>query len=182
MSTGSAIERIIEESDVEERRIDACRQTGKSERVYVASSWRNNLQIAVVHALRAAGMEVYDFKNPPGGTGFKWQQVMHPDLYTPDSNICDADDYIAALQTPIAEAGFNSDMDALRWADTCVLVLDCNKSAHLELGWAVAAGRRTAILLNPDQNNKVVPELMYKMVDHVSPSLFDLLGFLGVED
>lgn len=38
---------------------------------------------------------------------------------------------------------------------------------------------RTAILLD---GPIVVPELMYKMVDYLAPSLFDLLGWLGVED
>lgn len=32
--------------------------------IYVASSWRCARQPAVVAALRAAGHEVYDFKNP----------------------------------------------------------------------------------------------------------------------
>ena len=39
-------------------------------RIYVASSWRNPYQPEVVAALRKAGHEVYDFRNPkdnPGG-------------------------------------------------------------------------------------------------------------------
>jgi len=42
-------------------------------RIYVASSWRNPYQPEVVAALRKAGHEVYDFRNPednPGG--FHW--------------------------------------------------------------------------------------------------------------
>ena len=42
-------------------------------RIYVASSWRNKYQPEVVAALRKAGHEVYDFRNPkdnPGG--FHW--------------------------------------------------------------------------------------------------------------
>jgi len=60
-----------------------------------------------------------------------------------------------------------------------VLVLPCGRSAHLELGWAAGQGKRTAILLDGPQ---VTPELMYKMVDHISTDAFDLLGWLGVED
>ena len=39
-------------------------------KIYVASSWRNKYQPEVVAALRKAGHEVYDFRNPkdnPGG-------------------------------------------------------------------------------------------------------------------
>lgn len=47
--------------------------------VYVASSWRNPSQPAVIAALRAAGIDCYDFRNPPGGTGFSWSEVKTPD-------------------------------------------------------------------------------------------------------
>lgn len=43
--------------------------------VYVASSWRNPMQPGVCAALRSAGIDHYDFKNPAGGTGFSWRQV-----------------------------------------------------------------------------------------------------------
>ena len=43
--------------------------------VYVASSWRNPIQPAVCAALRSAGIDHYDFKNPEGGTGFSWKEV-----------------------------------------------------------------------------------------------------------
>ena len=50
-------------------------------RIYVASSWRNEArQQATVHALRGAGHEVYDFRNPaPGDTGFSWRQCATPE-------------------------------------------------------------------------------------------------------
>lgn len=156
-----------------------------SQRIYVASSWRNMLQQGVVHTLRAAKFEVYDFKAPGvGRNGFKWSDVdlQHSNsLSDTDPNsvdLSDAKDYIEALQKPRAEEGFNSDFDAMKWADTFVLVLPCGRSAHLELGWAVGAGKRTAILLE----DPCTPELMYKMVDYLAPNLFELLGWLGVED
>ena len=40
------------------------------------------------------------------------------------------------------------------------------------------AGKRTAILLE----DPVEPELMYRCADYLATSLFDLLGWLGVED
>ncbi len=141
--------------------------------VYVASSWRNDYQQATVHVLRAAGIECYDFRNPaPGVTGFAWSEI------DPDWENWTAEQYIKALSDPVAVHGYRRDMDAMERADTFILVLPCGRSAHLELGWAVGMGKRTAILTSDGEE----PELMAKMVDHIAPSLFDLLGWLGVRD
>ncbi len=142
--------------------------------VYVASSWRNPLYPGVVATLHAAGIEHYDFRNPADGPGFSWDQVGG----TPFSKAEDVDTYLKMIDHPRAVEGYQSDFNAMQRADTFVLVLPCGKSAHLELGWAVGAGKRTAVLLE----NPVEPELMYRMVDYLAPSLFDLLGWLGVED
>lgn len=155
----------------------------KPDYVYVASSWENPIQIAVCASLKAAGIQHYDFKNPsPGDKGFHWSEVM--DSYTGrPEQLADQDEYLEAINHPIAQAGFDSDFGAMHRADCFVLVLPCGRSAHLELGWAVGKGLRTAILLDGAmKNNMVRPELMYKMVDYLAPSLFDLLGWLGVED
>jgi hypothetical protein len=154
----------------------------RPEYVYVASSWRNSAQPAVCAVLKAAGIQHYDFRNPmPGVGGFHWSEVMeHYDRGGEGvGQLAPAEEYVAALEHPLAVDGFHRDWDAMQRADCCVLVLPCNRSAHLELGWFVGQGRRTAVLLDGDF---VVPELMYKMVDHVSPDLFELLGWLGVED
>jgi hypothetical protein len=140
--------------------------------VYVASSWRNRYQQAVCSTLKAAGIEHYDFRNPEGGTGFAWSSI------DPDWERWTAGQYIAALDHPLAVAGFNSDMDALKRATHTVLVLPCGRSAHLELGWAVGAGKKTAIWTHDGQE----PELMAKMVDLVTDNLLDILDWLGVED
>jgi hypothetical protein len=162
--------------------------------VYVASSWRNMFQVALCAALKSAGIDHYDFKNPPNGAGFSWKEVKTEG--GPESDVLYAlqmrgmaapkkgsdwelvDEYQRMLAHPRAEEGFLADFEAMQKADTFVLVLPCGKSAHLELGWAVGMGKRTAIWLE----NPVEPELMYKMVDYLAPSLFDLLGWLGVED
>lgn len=153
----------------------------KPEYVYVASSWRNPLQPAVVVTLRAAGIDCYDFRNPEGGTGFSWKQVKtgsEPGVPGKGSDWESVEDYLAMVHHPIADRGFAADFDAMKRADTFVLLLPCGKSAHLELGWAVGAGKRTAILLE----DPCEPELMYRMADYLAPSLFDLLGWLGVRD
>ena len=45
-------------------------------RIYLASSWRNEGQPALVRLLRAAGHLVYDFRDPPSGSGgFQWTDI-----------------------------------------------------------------------------------------------------------
>jgi nucleoside 2-deoxyribosyltransferase len=121
--------------------------------VYVASSWRNERQPAVVGALRKGGHKVYDFRHPtPEDTGFSWSEI--------DRNwqSWTVDEYIAALNHPAAEWGFSRDMRALDECDACVLVLPCGRSAHLELGYAIGRGKHGIILLD-----RCEPELMSKM-------------------
>jgi nucleoside 2-deoxyribosyltransferase len=67
-------------------------------------------------------------------------------------------------------------------ADAFILVLPCGRSAHLEAGWAIGQGKPTAILLDPDHEHQVTPELMYKMADLVTYNSMELLTWLGVED
>jgi len=137
--------------------------------IYVASSWRNAHQPNVVRALQACGHEVYDFRHPePGDNGFHWSDI------DPDWQQWRPLQFRQALDHPIARDGFAKDMDALRACDTCVLVMPCGRSAHLELGYAVGAGKRTCILLSGGE-----PELMYAMVDRICVSLDDLMDWAG---
>lgn len=146
-------------------------------KIYVASSWRNPIQQSVVAALRAEGHEVYDFRNPPSSTGFSWAEVKSDAALGIPGKGSDwetVENYISMVNHPRAIDGFYSDYDAMEWADTCVLVLPCGKSAHLELGWAVGSKRQTAILLE----DPVEPELMYRMVDYLAMSVSDLISWL----
>jgi nucleoside 2-deoxyribosyltransferase len=138
-------------------------------KIYVTSSWRNELQPEVVKALRAEGYEVYDYKNPrPGDNGFHWSEI------DPDWKEWMPASFIKGLQDPIAESGFSSDMNALAQCDICVLVLPCNRSAHLEAGWAAGAGKKVFILI-PE---KIEPELMYKMTDGQVETIDQLIGVI----
>ena len=131
-------------------------------KIYVASSWRNDVQPEVVKLLREDGHEVYDFKNPePGDNGFHWSEI------DPDWKQWNPTQYKNALMHPLAIDGFKKDFNAMKWADAFVLVQPCGRSAHLELGWAVGSGKPTAMLLSED----VEPELMAKMVDCMSDSM-----------
>lgn len=141
-------------------------------KIYVASSWRNSLQPSVVEALRDAGHDVYDFRNPaPGDNGFSWREVDPSGLRTPEA-------YLRFIGHERCDAGFKLDMDALMWCDTCVLVLPCGRSAHLELGYAVGAGKRTAVLI---ANEGFEPELMYKMCSLLTRSLDEVIEWLRSE-
>lgn len=143
----------------------------KALKIYVASSWRNAEHPAVVAALRAEGHEVYDFRNPaPGNTGFKWAAI-DPDWlnWTPEQFI------LRALPHPISQDGFAHDKGALDWCDTCVLVLPCGRSAHLEAGYAAGQGKRVIFLLRPDGFE---PELMYLLGSGCVASMPELLTAL----
>ena len=139
-------------------------------KIYVASSWRNDSQPGGVKALRAAGHEVYDFRDPQdnGGTGFHWSAI------DPDWQGWTPAEYVTALDHPVAQDGFAYDFNAMKWADVCVLIGPAGRSAHLELGWCAGAGKKTAILLDDGE-----PELMVKMCDRLFTSMPDLLAWLG---
>lgn len=146
-------------------------------RIYVASSWRNQDQPIIVRGLRAVGFDVYDFRHPDDADdGFHWSQVYgRPGDAAEWVDGVPADEMVAGLDHPLAVNGFALDMAAMKSCDTCVLVLPCGRSAHLELGWFVGQGCRTAILLD----DPCQPELMYKMVDLVTPSMTTLFKWLG---
>lgn len=143
-------------------------------RVYLASSWRNSEQPAAVHALRQAGHKVYDFRNPPGGIegGFRWSEI------DPAWPRWTAAQYRENLQTPLAQRGFNSDFDGMKWADVGVLLLPCGRSAHLELGWMAGAGKRTVVWTHDGEE----PELMALLATTICVSLEEVLDFLEAPD
>lgn len=137
-------------------------------KLYVASSWRNARYPEVVHALRQAGHEVYDFRNPvPGNHGFHWSEI------DPNWKVWNAEEYRSGLTHPLAQSGFQMDMKALYECDACVLVLPCGRSAHLEAGWACGAGKPTLILLDDGE-----PELMTLMAHSLCLSIEEVITTL----
>lgn len=129
-------------------------------RIYLASSWRNPYYFDVLAKLRAAGHEVYDFRNPaPGNKGFAWRDCGGQAAEEgPGSGANTIPSYLEAIRSERATEGFRFDKNALDWCDTCVLALPCGRSAHLELGYAAGQGKDTFVLLHED---KFEPELMY---------------------
>lgn len=137
-------------------------------RVYVASSWRNQFQQEVVTVLRSDGHEVYDFRGPGDGWGmngggpggFAWSEVDADWLKWPEN----VPKYLAGLEHPRAIEGYLRDMDALRSADACVMVMPCGPSASMEMGWACGAKRFVAVYIPALRE----PDLMVKMADIVT--------------
>lgn len=137
-------------------------------RIYVASSWRNARQPEVVQALRTAGHEGYDFRNPaPGNNGFHWSAI------DPDWRNWDGRGFLQALSHPIAESWYGFDKEALDWCNACVMVMPCGRSAHLEAGYTIGQGKPTAMLLEEQQE----PELMYKLAAGCFLQLDDIVGW-----
>jgi hypothetical protein len=145
-------------------------------KIYVAASWRTPRQPQVVNALRAQGHDVYDFRQPaPGNNGFHWSQVApHWDR---EARL-PAAEYIMTLSShPRCSEGFLFDLNALEDADGLVLVMPAGRSAHLELGYAVGAGKKTAILLEDPIDG---PDLMHLCADKLTKSVDEVLAFFGV--
>lgn len=123
-------------------------------RLYVASSWRNPHQPEALQRLRDAGHAVYDFRNPPERAGFGWEEV------DPDWQSWTIEGYRESLRHPLAEAGYAADRRGMDWADACVLVMPCGRSAHLEAGFMAGQGK-PALVLMLDRSE---PELMYLLL------------------
>lgn len=139
-------------------------------KIYVASSWRNEFQPMVVEVLRSMGHEVYDFRNPEEGNfGFAWSEIDE------DWEQWTAEEYVEAMKHPVAEIGFKYDFDAMKWADCCVMVLPCGRSANTEAGWMKGAGKQVYVLQLLQQE----PELMYKIHDGILTSVHQLQYLFG---
>lgn len=136
--------------------------------IYVATSWRNEIQPHIVELLKASGHDVYDFRHPePGSDGFHWRSVDD------DWQQWDRQQYKAALESTEARQGFLADKSALDKCNVCLLVLPCGTSAHLELGYALGKGKTGIIYYPPGV--RVEPELMYKFADSIVLDEYELI-------
>jgi len=140
-------------------------------RIYLASSWRNTYYETVLNALREAGIECYDFRNPGDGTdGFKWSRV--------DPNYMDwsPKQYKQQLYTnPLAERQFHNDIEAINACDACVLILPCGRSAHTEAGYFAGQGKPVYALILDQQE----PELMYRLFTQVCTSVEEVVRIIN---
>jgi len=147
--------------------------------IYVASSWRNASQPAVIKVLRGCGainlkvgapeFGVYDFKD---SEGFRWTDV-DPTWDFENREPVDLLRYAYMSIHPLAQKGYWRDMDALKKATAALLVLPCGRSAHLEFGYAVGQGKQTAIYY-PEKEE---PDLMWKMADEFIHNASELVAW-----
>ena len=126
----------------------------------MASSLQNDVYPKVVETLRQAGHDVYDFRRQGGS----------------DSNPSEmtSDRLLDFLDEPKIRSIFRNDMDALIASDAVVCVLPCGRSAHLELGYGIGAGKRTVLLWHDGD----APDIMHKAVDSIVFKVADIAGAL----
>ena len=130
-------------------------------KVYVASSWRNDVYPQVLEVLRQAGHDVYDFRHQ-GGADWNPTEITSDELFS-------------FLNHPKVSSIFKKDMDALVESDAVVCVLPCGRSAHLELGYGIGAGKRTVLLWHDGD----APDIMHKAVDAIVFDVADIPGALS---
>lgn len=140
--------------------------------IYLASSWKNIHHFGHVNLLRSWGHQVYDFTArgsviTPGAQkcrGFAWSDIGAPE----DLSAWSFRDFRHSITSdPAAAAGYLSDLRHMEWADTCVLLLSCGRSAHLEAGYMKGRGKRV-IIHCPLQQAFQEPELMYLLADNIT--------------
>lgn len=109
-------------------------------KIYIASSWRNKRQaLTLAKILHSHGHEVDCFCDPSTG-----RYVAHVGLMSREQReIWNAP---KLLTWGPAQKAFETDKTMLDWADTCILLLPCGNSAHIEAGYAVGQGKRLFIV------------------------------------
>lgn len=140
--------------------------------IYVASSWRNEIQPMVVKFIKEIGEEVYDFKDP--ANAFHWSEIDEGWNTWAPYQMRDV-----IMNNPLAEKAYDADYGALVKADTCIMVLPCGASAHLELGIAAGMKKRTAIFLYEG-----APTLMYRGIEMLCSwdDLYDFVETIVTEE
>jgi len=149
-------------------------------RIYLASSWRNKYHTEVYSSLINAGALVYNFKSSlahedggPVPTAFSWAEI--------DANWQNwsQSQYISKLtHSPRAQQGFMGDFRGMEWADTCVLLMPCGRSAHIEAGYMKGRGKRLVIYYHKEEAEGFEPDLMYLLADHIVVGINGLISVL----
>lgn len=148
-------------------------------RIYISSSWKNEHQPALVAKLREQGHKVYDFRHPEGRNDRNVWEGVTADLHLNTAyqqGILTPDDYDRLLTDKCVLDRFNDHFNAMSDADTCVLLLPCGRSSHVEAGYMAGAGKRVYVY---DTSTHVTPELMYLTFDGYFHYEEDLLKALN---
>ena len=142
-------------------------------KIYLASSWRNGYQSAMVDFLRGQGHTVYDFRHPEeDNDGFHWKEI------DPQWNTWDIDRFKDALWSPIAHDAFHLNKRALECCDLVVLLLPSGRSSHIEA--AYHAGKGGPVIVHCPTAFEFDPELMYKLFTTITTTEGELMEFLAL--
>lgn len=134
-------------------------------KIYISSSWANIHQPVLVEELRKRGHQVYDFRHPNGRNDRNvWECVSGRLGYETEYgyDILTPKQFREMLYDPEAELRFKEHYAAMSSADTCILLLPCNRSSHVEAGLMKQMGKRVFVL---ETSHEVTPELMYLAFD-----------------
>jgi len=132
-------------------------------KIYLASSWRNKLHTEVLGALREAGHDVFDFKSKEP---LEWGGLSPP---------TDHRSLIDVMLTVEVQDFFLSDLDAMRSADTGVLLLPAGRDAHQEIGWLAGSGRQTFVMTAGERYEH---GFMYLLHNGIVSTTYDLVAML----
>jgi len=137
-------------------------------KIYLIGSLRNPAIPEIGKVLREVGFEVFDdwYAAGPEADDY-WQKYEQNRGHT----------YAEALKGYAANHVYNFDKHHLDACDIAVLALPAGKSGHLELGYAIGAGKSGYILL--DENKPVERwDVMYLFAKGVHPNLLSLIEHL----
>lgn len=134
--------------------------------IYLIGSLRNPMVPDIANALRKAGHEVFDQWYGAGpNADDHWMEYCKNKGFN----------YKEALADHGAQHVYNFDRRFIDLSDTVVLVLPAGKSGHLELGYALGAGKRGFILLNGEPDRY---DVMYNFATQVCLDFEELLDVL----
>lgn len=134
-------------------------------RIYVSSSWKNEHQPMLVEGLRRRGHKVYDFRHPEGRDDCNVWESVSERLGVGKEYLLGAVPprlFRSMLLDEEAMSRFNEHFNAMQDADTCILLLPCGRSSHVEAGYMNGLGKRVFVM---DTSEESTPELMYLMFD-----------------
>jgi hypothetical protein len=138
-------------------------------RIYLASSWGNKFHSEVLQLLVDDEHKVYNFKdaNPidagvPVPTSFSWSELDKD--YKNWTPIKYRD---VLLKNARAQQGFMGDFRGMEWADICILLLPCGRSAHVEAGHMKGRSKRLIIYYHNNNIEGFEPDLMYLLADNI---------------
>jgi nucleoside 2-deoxyribosyltransferase len=138
-------------------------------KIYIASSWKNNVEaINLADILRADGHEVDCFCDTSTG-----RYVFHFSEVGPLDEI----DAIGFLQDSRAQRAYREDKKHIDWADAVVMLHPCGKSSHLEAGYAVGAGKKLFML---GEFPKGEFDVMYGFADSLHRNIEELCTTLSM--